>query len=42
MSDRLKCPSCSMPTIEDREGVTEEEMLCDRCYEEAPALTKGE
>ena len=35
MSDRLKCPSCLMPTIKDnQEGVTEEEMLCDRCYKE--------
>ena len=34
MSERLKCPSCSMPTIEDKwEDVTEEEMLCDKCYE---------
>ena len=35
MSERLKCPSCSMPTIEDKwgESVTEEEMLCNNCYE---------
>ena len=34
MSEKLKCPSCSMPTIEDKSWrVTEEEMFCDKCYE---------
>ncbi len=26
-----KCPDCGIPTIPDRDGLTYEEMLCDRC-----------
>lgn len=31
-STRLRCPSCGIPTIEDKqEDITEEERLCARC-----------
>jgi hypothetical protein len=29
---RALCPSCGIPTIEDREGLTIEERLCESCY----------
>ena len=29
MSDRLKCPVCGIPTIEDASDVTEEDRLCN-------------
>ena len=33
VSDRIKCPRCGIPTIEDdNEDVAYEEMLCDDCY----------
>jgi hypothetical protein len=36
MNDRLRCPSCGMPTIEDHhDDVTAEEATCNRCLEEA-------
>lgn len=28
---RARCPDCGIPTIPDREGLTEDEMRCDRC-----------
>ena len=31
-TDRLKCPNCGIPTIEDRqENITLEEYTCDSC-----------
>jgi hypothetical protein len=30
--DRCRCPRCGMPTITDGTGLTETDMLCDRCY----------
>lgn len=32
--DMAVCPSCGIKTIPDREGLTEEEMMCERCYKE--------
>lgn len=33
MSNRLRCPSCGIPTIEDSgEDITREEKLCEACY----------
>lgn len=35
MSDRTKCPDCGLPTVPDREELTYDEMLCERCYADA-------
>jgi hypothetical protein len=33
MTDRLKCPSCGIPTVEDsQQDITEEEATCDSCH----------
>ena len=33
MTDRLRCPGCGLPTIEDsQENMTKEEMMCDTCH----------
>lgn len=35
MTDRLRCPGCGVPTIEDRhEAVTDEEATCAKCASE--------
>ena len=31
--NRVRCPGCGIPTIPDGDGLSEDEMLCDRCYE---------
>ena len=36
MSERVKCPDCSLPTVENGpwlELVPESELLCDSCFE---------
>jgi len=35
VSSRARCPGCGVPTIPDREGLTDEEMMCDRCEAKA-------
>lgn len=31
MSERLKCPSCGIPTIEGRPDTTEDDLYCNQC-----------
>jgi formylmethanofuran dehydrogenase subunit E len=35
MTERCKCPNCGIPTIPNKSGLTESEMLCDSCAEKA-------
>ena len=38
-TNRARCPGCGIPTIPDREGLTAEMMMCDRCA--TPPPTSG-